>query len=409
MKRIGTVLLVMLMLVGFAGTVFAGGTSEKANPIKLGAVWPLGDITGAQSSKAAQLAVDEINAAGGVLGRQLKLTVIDSELKPEKGAAALERLATVDHADIFVGGMSSAVALAEVPIFKKYQKVTVWTGAASSTVEKAIGPDANWFFHLHPWDYEQGESYVKGWEAIAKKYPQVKLGKWFLAYENGPFGTSSFAASKSLYAAIGTMEGESFKSAATGGGDYTSVIEHAKRANPDVFIWAGFDADALPIMQQAKAMNFAPPLFIGAPPGWPADFGKSPLSKDVVLYGMWAPSMSNVNPVSKHFYDAYVKKYNEPPATYFAPLSYSAIYIVKDAIERAGSLDKAALIKALEETKYESPLGQTITFGPSNIIQHQGIRGQKILQYQKGVQEVIWPFEYKTADLVYPFPGWNNR
>ena len=409
MRKFGTVLLVMVMMTGLAGAVFANGTSEKAGPIKLGAVWPLGDITGKEMNNAAQLAVDEINAAGGVLGRQLQLTVIDSELKPAKGAAAIERLATVNNVDIFVAGLSSGVTLAQVPILKKYKKLTLWTGAASSTVEKAIGPDANWFFHLHPWDYEQGESYVKGWEAIAKKYPQVKLGKWFLAYENGPFGTSSFTASKELYKSLGSMTGESFKSAAAGGGDYTAVIEHAKQANPDVFIWAGYAPDALPIMQQAKAMNFAPPLFIGAPPGWPANFGTSPLSNDVVLYGMWAPSMSDVNPVSKHFYDAYVKKFNTSPETYFAPLAYSAIYILKNAIEKAGSLNEADLIKAMDATKYKSPLGQTITFGPSKIIQHQGIRGQKILQYQNGKQQVIWPFEYKTANLVYPFPGWNNR
>jgi branched-chain amino acid transport system substrate-binding protein len=409
MKKIGIIVLVTLMLFVFAGTVFANGASEGAKPIKLGGVWPLGDITGAQGSKAAQLAVDEINAAGGVLGRKLQLIVIDSELKPEKGAAALERLATVDNVDIFVGGMSSGVHLGQIPILKKYKKLTVWTGAASSKAEEAIGPDADWYFHLHPWDYEQGASYVKGWEAIARQYPQVKLDKWFLAYEEGPFGSSSFTASKGLYAALGTMQGESFKSAATGGGDYSAVMQHAKQANPNVFIWAGYDADALPIMQQAKAINFAPPLFVGAPPGWPADFGKSPLSNDVVLYGMWAPSMSNVNPVSKHFFDAYVKKYNSDPATYFAPLSYSAIYIIKDAIERAGTLDKPALIKAMEATKYDSPLGETITFGPSKIIKHQGIRGQKILQYQNGEQQVIWPFEYKTASLVYPFPGWNNR
>ena len=46
--------------------------------------------------------------------------------------------------------------------------------------------------------------------------------------------------------------------------------------NPDIFIWAGYDADALPIMEQAKASDFAPPILLGAPPGWPADFGESP-------------------------------------------------------------------------------------------------------------------------------------
>jgi branched-chain amino acid transport system substrate-binding protein len=395
-------LLFLVILVLAAAALFAGGQQEGVNPIKLGGVWPLADITGDQGSKAAQLAVDEINANGGVLGRPLELIVIDSEFKPEKGAAAIERLATIDKVDVFIGGMSSGVHLGQIPTLKKYKKLTVWTGAASSTAEQAMGPDADWYFHLHPWDYNQGASYVDGWAAIAEKYTNIKIDKWFLAYEEGPFGKASFDATKILFADM-DIDGESFQSAVAGGGDYSAVLEHAKKSNPEVFIWAGYAADALPIMEQSKAIGFAPPLFVGAPPGWPSDFGDSPLADNVTLYGMWAPSISKVNPVSKKFNDGYVKMYGADPATYFAPLSYSAVYIVAEAIERAGTLETAALVKAAKATSYKSPLGETITFSPSNVIQNQGIRGQKILQWQKGVQEVIWPFEYSTAAPVYPF------
>jgi branched-chain amino acid transport system substrate-binding protein len=408
--KIRIVALVTALSVLALAPLFAEGAQEEGEePIKLGGVWPLGDITGDQGSKAAQLAVEEINADGGVLGRPLELTVIDSELKPEKGASALERLATVEDVDMFVGGMSSGVHLAQIPTLKKYEKVTMWTGAASSRAEEAVGPDANWYFHLHPWDYTQGASYVAGWEDIVEEYAEVNADRWFIAYEDGPFGTSSFEASQALYSDLGEIEGEAFTSAATGGGDYSAMLEIAKEYDPDVFIWAGYDADALPIMEQAKAIGFEPPLFIGAPPGWPADFGGSPLAENVTLYGMWAPAMNEVSEVSKRFYDGYVEKYDNEPATYFAPLSYSAIFMLANAVEEAGTTEKAAVIEALENMEYDSPLGETISFSESNIIQHQGIRGQKILQWQDGEQEVIWPFEYQTAELEYPFTGWDER
>ena len=109
--------------------------------IKLGANWPLGDVSGLECSKAAQLAVDEINKAGGVLGKQLQLVVVDDEGKGDKGVAAIEKLATVDKVDVLLGGIASGVAVAQVPIMKKYQIVTVATGAAASaSVEKALGP-----------------------------------------------------------------------------------------------------------------------------------------------------------------------------------------------------------------------------------------------------------------------------
>ena len=184
------------------------------------------------------------------------------------------------------------------------------------------------------------------------------------------------------------------------------MLEAAKAFKPDLFLWAGYAQDAIPMLEQAKAMKFSPPIYLGAPPAWPADMAKQPLANNVMLYGMWAPSINNISPVSKKFYDAYVKAYGTAPTNYFAPLSYSAVYIIADAIKRAGDWSKEKLIPALEATKYDSPLGETITFSPSNVIKHQGIRNQKILQWQNGQQEVIWPFEVSAKSIVYPFPAW---
>lgn len=385
------------------------------NPIKIGAVNPLGDITGDQSTKAMKLAVKEINDAGGVLGRPLELIVIDSELNPAKGAAAIERLATVERVDFFVGGMSSGVHLAQIPILKKYQKITVWIGAASHQAEIAIGPNADWYFHLHPWDYQQGEGYGLGWREINEAYPDLNISKIFLAYEEGAFGTDSYTAYLDLYeqakkgegpwrGIMDEFKGASFKSAALGGGDYRAMLNQAKSFNPDLFVWAGYDADAIPIVAQAKEINFQPQLFVGAPPGWPADFGKNPLSDNVILYGMWAPTLNQVSPAAKHFYDAYVEMWKEEPATYFAPLGYINIYFLVEGIKKAGTLDKESLIKALQSLEFEdTALGEPLKIQPSNIIKNQGFKYQKILQWQNGKQEVIWPLDLQTADLVYPF------
>ncbi len=405
--------------VFFLAAVFLAGLSaartEAADPIKLGAIFPLADITGDQGAKAVKLAVKEINKAGGLLGRQVEVIVVDDEMKPEKGAAAVEKLVTVDKVDVLIGGMSSGVHLGQIPIMKKYEKVTVWIGAASSRCEQAVGGTADWYFHLHPWDYQQGESYIEGWEDINKKKSDVRIVKWFMAYEEGAFGTASFKAGQNQYktwktpAGQATIEGEPFKSAAQGGGDYRTILRHAKEVKPDIFVWTGYDADALPIMEQSKEIGFAPPIYIGSPPGWPADFGKSPLAEGVTLYGMWAPSIKEVSPVSKHFWEEYIKEYNQEPATYFCPLAYTNVFFVAEAIKKAKSVEKAALIKALRETKYVSPVGETLSIKPSKVIKNQGFTKQKILQWQKGKQQVIWPFEFSTAQLAYPFPAWNKR
>ncbi len=409
-------IIILLLAATFVGNFSGTNDARAADPIRLGAIFPLADITGDQGAKAMKLAVKEINKAGGLLGRQVELIVVDDEMKPEKGAAAVEKLATVDKVDLLIGGMASGVHLGQIPIMKKYEKVTVWMGAASSRCEQAVGAAADWYFHLHPWDYEQGASYIEGWSEIEKKFPKVKIKTWFYAYEEGAFGTASFKAGQAQYkewkTAAGeqvTIEGEPFKSAAQGGGDYRTILRHAKEAKPDIFVWAGYDADALPIMEQSKEIGFVPPIFIGSPPGWPADFGKSPLAEGVTLYGMWAPSIKEVSKVSKHFWDAYINEYKQEPATYFAPLAYTNLYFVAEAIKKAKTLGKAALIKALEETKYVSAVGETLTIKPSKVIKHQGFTKQKILQWSKGQQQVIWPFEFSTSQLSYPFPSWQKR
>ncbi len=399
-KRMGLRVWALAILVVVGVGLFV---AADEGTIKLGAILPLGDITGAQASKAMQLAVAEINAAGGVLGRQLELFIVDDESKPDKGAAAVDLLATVDNVDVFIGGMSSGVHLGELPALKKYEKVTVWIGAASSLVEQAaVGLD--WYFHIHPWDYLQGASYVQGWADLQTQYPLIKISKVFWAYEDGAFGTSSFQGSLVAFSNW-LNSGEPFKSALLGGGDYRSVLRHAMDYDPDMFVWVGYAADALPMMEQAAEIGFTPPLFVGSPPGWPADFGTSPLAEGVISYGMWAPSIKDVSPVSQHFWDAYIAKFSEQPATYFAPLGYTNVYVVAEAIQRAGTLEKQALITALEATNYASPLGETLTFTPSKLIAHQGFRNQKILQWQDGQQQVIWPFAYATALPRYPFTG----
>jgi branched-chain amino acid transport system substrate-binding protein len=394
----------LFVVVAILGLLAAAAFGQ--NVIKIGANWPLADVSGMECQKAAQLAVDQINKAGGVLGKQLQLIVIDDEGKGDKGVAAIEKLATVDKVDVLIGGISSGVALAQVPTMKKYGIVTVSTGAAASTtVEKALGPspESDFYFHLHPWDYQQGQSYLDGWNAILKKFPNLSVKKIFLAYEDGAFGTSSFAASKALFGAQFTFDGASFKSALTGGSDYSAVLDAAKTFKPDLFIWGGYAQDALPLLEQSKAMKFTPSVYLGAPPAWPVDMGRSPLAEGVMLYGMWAPAINNISPTSKTFYDQYTSTYGASPSSYFGALSYSAVYIVANAIKAAGGTDKAKLITALEATKYASPLGETITFTPANVIKHQGIKNQKILQWQNGQQEIIWPFDVATKSIAYPF------
>lgn len=377
--------------------------SPQREPIRIGAVLPLKSEAGQQSLNAIRLAIDEINATGGALGRRFELVAADDGMSPETGAAAIEKLAQIDKVDLFVGGVSSSVHLAQIPGMKKHRKITLWSGSASAKVEQALKGE-DWFFHLHPWDYQQARSFVDGWQAITQRYPSVKTKKWFIAYENGAFGSSSSQTQTDLFPPDWQHRSSKFRTAASkkGADTYRAIIAQARAENPDVFVWIGYPDDALPILQQAGAADFSPALFIGYTPGWPAEFENAPLGNNIIAYGIWTPAMNRTNPTSRRFSLAYYAAFRETPQHYMAPLNYSAIHIAANAIRSAGTLEKQALIAALKKTDYPSPLGERIAFTPSRHIAHQGLRQQKILQWQNGALQVIWPFEHATALLRYP-------
>jgi branched-chain amino acid transport system substrate-binding protein len=378
--------------------------------IKIGLIVPLGDTTGDHGRKGALLAEEQINDNGGILGRDLEVIVIDDEASPDAGAAAVDQLATVDNVDVFITGAFSGVHMAQIPRFKVYEKVTLCTGAASSLCEQAIGEPAEWYFHLFPWDYMQAQDYYNNWMGLIDAYPAINYTRFFIAYEEGPWGTASYGLTVSLFGNWTEVLGESFKSAAFGGGDYSAVLQHAKDADPSIFVWVGYDADALPIMEQAKAIDFAPPLFAGSPPGWPVNFGNSTESEAVVFYEVWVPSLREESPVAEQFYNDYVAKWGEEPVNVCAPLLYSAVQIVAEGMERAGSTETGALITALEDTEYYSPMMQVITFSPSLIIKHQSELRPNMCQWQNGEQEVVYhPLGRNTSTLIYPFPSWEGR
>jgi branched-chain amino acid transport system substrate-binding protein len=340
-----------------------------------------------------------------VLGRKLELIVLDDEGKPEKAAALLEKLVTVDKVDFFLGGYTSAATLAMIPRMIKYGKVTLWTGAASSKVEEALAGQ-NWFFHTYPWDYQTWPLVYKGIAQILQKYGNVKIKKIFMAYEEGPYGSGYFVGAQAAFEAAGIdIRGLSFKSAMSGGSDYRAVLKKAKEYKPDLFLWIGFDKDSLAILTQSKEIGFNPPLYAGWPPAWPLDIKSSPLSDGVIFFSFWDEVIKYTSKPSKAFYDTYFKEYKEAPQSFTGPYTYSSIMILAAAIKKAGSLDKAAVIKALEATNYDSALGDKFVFEKSKFIDHQTDPQIKIMQYQKDKVAVIWPWELATAKLIYPFPS----
>lgn len=394
MKRIVTILAAALLTLGFA-----------QESVKIGVLAPLTGAaagTGQALKAGAELALAEINEAGGVLGAPLEMILEDTKADPAAGVAAFEKLMTEDGVEFIGGGYSSGVTLALVESFRTFQPIVSWTGGAVSGVgidgfdgiEELLGQE-DWFFHVHPWDYQNTE---------ASTQFQVDTGVDTVAllHEDSAFGGPGAEGAQALLEGAGmeVVLREAFKSTLSGGtGDFRAAISKAAATNPDMLYWIGYDSDVVPLTSQIRELNFRPQYIFGAPPGWPSEFDSAPEAQCVTGLIGYLPNMPN--PEAKVFLDAFVDMHGQAPDNYFTALGYAMMWSYADAINAAGTTEQDAVIEAMQTLTFRSPMGDW-SFTPSVEAKHQGFGAEmwSVFQFQNGVREIVWPLERATAPLI---------
>jgi branched-chain amino acid transport system substrate-binding protein len=373
--------------------------------IKIGAVIPLSKAAFSQAGEEERrgflMALDEINQAGGVLGKKVELIIEDDTGEPSVGIAAAEKLISRDKVVALIGGYSSTVTFAQLNAIQSYEPVVAWIGASSTKVEHEFGSKP-WFFHYHPWDYAR-QSTIRDFLLSINPRPKTVA----IAYEDGIYGTTSrdYAVKYLKEKNFDIVFDERFKS---GSSDFTPMLTKIKQVNPDVFYWVAYAGDTTLIMKQAREIDFNPKLFLSVAVNFPQYKATLGATGDYVAgVDVWIPGMQI--PESVSWMKKFKKLYPNRTPEYWVPLAYTNLMTVVDAIRRAGSTDKAKVIEAMKETDYNSPLGR-ITFKKSEEGGlNQAIDKQIITQWQNGTSEIVYPAEKATAKLLYPTPPWSKR
>lgn len=384
--------------------LLAAAPAFAAEPVTIGILTPLtgaAAATGQAQKDGFTLALDQINAAGGVLGQPLKLVIEDTKGEPKTALAAFQKLMTEDNVGFVAGGFSSSVTLALVQDFKTFQPIVLWDGGAVSGVgipnfegiEEQLGKQP-WFFHVHPWDY-------MGTEAAIGFIQSTGAKTIALLHEDSAFGGPGAAAAQKLLEDQGLKVtlNEGFKSTLFGGnGDFRAALAKAAATHPDMLYWIGYDSDVVPMISQIRELNFRPKYIFGTPPGWPADFGQSKMAECVAGLSGFLPTLASAE--AKAFAKAYEAKFGHAPDNYMAPLAYATLMAYAKAINAAGSTDQQAVIAKLSTLDFASPFGAW-SFKPSAIGAHQGFDAKLwlVFQYQDGVQQIVYPADKATAKL----------
>jgi branched-chain amino acid transport system substrate-binding protein len=391
--------LTLLLVLVFTGPAWAQGA------IKIGAVIPLSKAAFAQAGEEERrgylMALDEINQTGGILGRKVELIIEDDTGEPSVGIAAAEKLITRDKVVALIGGYSSTITYAQLNAIQRHEPLVAWIGASSTKVEHEFGPK-KWFFHYHPWDYHR-QSTVRDFLLTINPRPKAVA----VAYEDGIYGTTSrdYVVKYLKEKGFDVVFDERFKS---GSSDFTPMLTKIKKTNPDVFYWVAYAGDTTLLMKQAKEIDFNPKLFLSVAINFPQYKDSLKETGDYVAgVDVWIPGLKLLE--TERWMEQFKKAYPGRTPEYWAPLAYTNLMTVVDAIKRAGSTNREKMIAAMTDTDFKSPMGR-MTFKKSEEGGlYQAIDEQIITQWQAGVSHVVWPAAKATSKLLYPTPNWKTR
>lgn len=412
--------IVALVLALGLGLVSAG-PAVAAKPIVLGCPLSMAFLYGWDAERAIKLAVEEINAGGGVkVGNQrrpFKVEVIDTrDLEPgvpvSEALLAVEKLILEKKADFILGGpVRSEAALAAMALLAKHKKISILsTGALSPKYHKLVGKNPEKFKYLFR---ISGEAV---WMVTGEIIPcllQIEkdygLNRLFImiqdvAHARKGGGIIGKIMAKKGWKVLGT---EIYPTGAT---DFSMGLLKAKKQGAQVIlIWMDMPETSILLKQwhnmKVPALPFGSIISAAEQPGfWKATQGKGEYCLANVVNAGNAPS--NATPWTMKFYKAYTKRWGVEPEGYGTSSSYMAVYVLKDAIERAGSLDPDKVAAALKKTDMMGVYGR-IRFDPktNQIIPAtdpaKGAVGT-IFQWQKGKRVVVFPPSIATGKILLP-------
>ncbi|MEI8215513.1 MAG: ABC transporter substrate-binding protein [Eubacteriales bacterium] len=336
MKKILSISLILVLVLSvFSG---CGGGTDKSDtsPIQIGSIMPIsGPVSayGTQSRDAIVMAIDEINAAGGVLGRQLQVTVEDDQANPETTKNAFTKLVTKDGVIAIIGALTSKCSLAITSDAQARKIIMISPSSTNDTVTDA----GDYIFRACYNDSFQGQ-------VVAQfAYENLKATKAAILFDNTndySKGLSETFKAKFI-ASGGTIVAE--ESYATGDKDFNAQITNVKSKNPEIIFIPDYYNTVSLIAKQVRAQGITVPM-LGAD-GWD-EIVNNAGDEVVGCYYSNHYSPDANDPEVKAFVEKYTKLYNVQPNA-LAALAYDATYIVADAITKAGSVDPEAIKEAM--------------------------------------------------------------
>ena len=404
MSNNSKLLAVLTLSLAMSSGVLAQETLKIGAPQPMtGPDAPFGD----KFKKAYSMAVEEINAKGGVNGRKIEVILEDHQAKNPLAATVAEKLITQEKVLVLTGGRASGQAV-EIASVAQRLKTPYMVDHPSADIITSKGFE--WVFRNNP----TGSIYPEAFNKFIIEVPGAMPKSAAVIYDNTVFGktiaNSAMTFLKSKNVPIVNDEAYSVNTL-----DFKPVMTKVKSSNPDyVLLIAVSTTDAILMTRHAKEIGVAPRAFVGFGGGFGVvDFANQlgSLAENVYSSAAWSGNPNEA--ITAEFYKKFKERYSFLPKEHEVE-GYSAIYIIADALKRAkltGNLeaDRDAVRQALLQTEMTTVFGK-LKFGNwsgplGDQYTNQNIysRDHSVLaQWRNGELLNVWP--KANAEISYIFP-----
>jgi len=356
----------------------ASGNAEAASEIKIGLVTQLsggGALYGKQMEHGAQLAVDEINEAGGVLGKKLKLIAQDDQANPSESVKVTQRLVTEDRIDAWMGTLKSSDTMTDLTITSK-QNIPSFVPIAVADKITELGY-SNVFRNVSN-NTMQVKALV---DYILKSQPHKHVA---IISENTDYGRGlSEAFTKAFTEGGGQVVNTEYYN--VGQKEFSDQLTKIKAKQPDAIVISGLVAEGALIAKQAQDIGLKTQLY-----SYGGFMGSAPIklggqAVEGLIHSEYFTPVKGDKKIEA-FVDAYQKKYGEIPDSYYSAATYDAVYLYAEGVKKAGSAEGAKVNDSLRAIKDFAGVMGGVSFDEKG----QASTKVWIGQIKDGKQEVIY-------------------
>jgi len=387
---------------------------SAADPIRIGLSISLTGPTspaGKQVLAGLEIWRDDVNAKGGLLGRPVQLVHYDDQGNPANAPAIYAKLMTVDKVDLLIGPYSTNVIAAAMPAIIQSNRTTIGIFG--------LGANKRFQYPRYFSMNSQGPSpsnYSKCvFDLALEQSPRPR--RVALVGADVEYSRTALDGARENAKALGleVVFERTYPLATT---EFTSIVRAMQAADPDIVYGATLPIDTAGIIRAANEIKFRPKMIGGAMLGLLVTAIKQqlgPLINGYISNEFYIPAPSLQFAGTKAMLDEYQKRAPalgiDPLGYTYPPYAYAAGQILARAVLETKSFDDETLAAYIRKTSFETVIGP-IAFGPDGewtkpriiCIQFQGITGGDLDQFRDwSRQTVVYPSEFKSGSLIYPF------